>query len=144
MKPVLYGLVGVALAAGAACAQTTTAPTTTPRPGMTTTAPQVPAQRAPYSKAPNAFSSTDNTGKAAASGDFNQAVSTTSQSADTPARGANSFTESQARSRMEAKGYTNISGLSKNADGVWEGKAEKNGRQTSVWLDYKGNVGDRS
>ena len=139
MKPVLYGLIGAALVAGAACAQTTTTPS---RPGTTVVPPPAPAQTAPNTS--STYNNTYNNGKAAASGDSNQAVSTTSQSADTPARGANSFTESQARSRIAAKGYTNISGLSKNADGVWEGKAEKNGRQTTVWLDYKGNVGDRS
>ncbi len=136
MKAIFYGLAGVALAAGAACAQTTNPP---PRPGTAPLPPHAPAQMAP-----DTMNTTPDTGKAAASGDSNQAVATTSQSADTPAKGANSFTESEARSRMQAKGYTNISGLSKNADGVWEGKAEKDGRSTTVWLDYKGNVGDHT
>ena len=31
--------------------------------------------------------------------------------------------------------------LTKDNDGVWHGKAQKDGSVTSVWLDYKGNVG---
>ncbi len=139
MKAIIYGLAGVALAAGAACAQTTNPP---PRPGTAAVPPQPPAQVMP--NAGTTTSDSMNNGKAAASGDSNQAVATTTQSADTPAKGANSFTEGEARSRMQSKGYSNISGLSKNADGVWEGKADKDGRSTTVWLDYKGNVGDHA
>lgn len=146
MKAILYGLVGAAFAAGAACAQTTTS---TPRPGTAQVPPPAPAQVVPNTGAntagtatvnPNATATND--GKAAASGDTNQAVATTHQSADMPARGANSFTEGEARNRIESKGYSNISGLSKNNDGIWEGKADKAGHQVTVWLDYKGNVGD--
>jgi hypothetical protein len=57
-----------------------------------------------------------------------------------PAAGANSFTEGQARSRIEAAGYTDISGLMKDKDGVWRGKASKGGKPASVSLDYQGNV----
>jgi len=147
MKTMLYGLVGAALVAGAACAQTTTS---TPRAGTAQVPPPAPAQVVPHSGANNAYSGTatvnptDNTnnGKAAASGDTNQAVATTRQNADVPAKGANSFTEGEAQSRIQSKGYSNISGLSKNNDGIWEGKANKGGSQVTVWLDYKGNVGD--
>jgi len=141
MKAIFYGLVGATLAAGAACAQTTT----TTHPGAAMVPPRAPAQMTPNSSGYTGTATvTPNNGKAAASGDTNQAVATTSQSADTPAKGANSFTMGEAQSRMAAKGYTNISGLSKNADGVWEGKAQKGGRTVTVWLDYKGNVGDHS
>jgi hypothetical protein len=57
-----------------------------------------------------------------------------------PAAGANSFTEGQARSRIEAAGYSNVSGLSKDKDGIWRGKASKGGRAVDVALDYQGNV----
>ena len=36
-----------------------------------------------------------------------------------PVAGANSFTEGQAKSRIEARGYTNVAGLTKDGDGVW-------------------------
>lgn len=79
--------------------------------------------------------------RAAASGTTNQAVVTTAANASQPAKGANSFTAGQARTRFENEGYSNVSGLTKDNDGVWHGKAQKDGQQTMVWLDYKGNVG---
>ena len=57
-----------------------------------------------------------------------------------PAAGANSFTEAQAKSRIEAAGYTNISGLTKDKDGVWRGKGTKSGATHNVGLDYQGNI----
>src|SRR4051794_11550616 len=82
-----------------------------------------------------------NTGPAAASGDRNQAVATTSANAPQPARGANSFTEGEARRRLESKGYAEVTGLQKDADGIWRGTAKKSGSTVKVWLDYKGNLG---
>ena len=80
---------------------------------------------------------------AAASGNSNQAVATTSANAPVPARGANSFTEGEARSRIESSGFSNVSGLVKDDNGVWRGKAQKGTQQAQVWLDYKGNVGQQ-
>ena len=57
-----------------------------------------------------------------------------------PAAGANSFTEAQAKSRIEKAGYTNVSGLSKDKDGIWKGTASKAGTSVVVALDYQGNV----
>jgi hypothetical protein len=57
-----------------------------------------------------------------------------------PAAGANSFTEAQAKSRIEGAGYSNISGLTKDKDGIWKGKASKGGTMVDVGLDYQGNV----
>ena len=54
--------------------------------------------------------------------------------------GANSFTEDQARSRFEAQGLTNITDLRKDDQGIWRGKAMRNGQQVSVALDYKGTI----
>ena len=45
-----------------------------------------------------------------------------------PVAGANSFTEGQAKSRIEARGFTNVAGLKKDSDGVWRGTATP-GRQ---------------
>jgi hypothetical protein len=80
-------------------------------------------------------------GPPATSGNSNQAVATTNANAQTPAKGANSFTMGEAKSRLEKNGFSNISDLTKDNDGVWRGKAQKDGSATSVWLDYKGNVG---
>ena len=57
-----------------------------------------------------------------------------------PAVGANSFTEDQARSHIEAKGYTKVSGLTKDANGIWRGKGMKGDATHDVALDYQGNV----
>ena len=47
-------------------------------------------------------------------------------------KGANSFTEGQAKSRLEGAGLMN--------DGVWRGKAMRNGKSVTVGFDYKGNI----
>ena len=65
--------------------------------------------------------------------------STTNPAAPVP--GSNSFTEGQAKSKIESAGYSDVTGLKKDDNGVWRGKAQKDGTATSVWLDYKGNVG---
>jgi hypothetical protein len=57
-----------------------------------------------------------------------------------PAAGANSFTEGQAKSHIESAGYSNVSGLIKDKDGIWRGKASKAGATVDVALDYQGNV----
>ena len=66
----------------------------------------------------------------------NPAVHTTAMAA----KGRNSFTESQARGRIAKDGYTGVSKLTKNANGVWQGSAMKGGAKVNVALDYKGNV----
>lgn len=57
-----------------------------------------------------------------------------------PAAGANSFTEGQAKSRIEDAGFTNVSDLKKDDQGVWRAKASKDGQSVPVSLDFKGNV----
>ena len=57
-----------------------------------------------------------------------------------PASGANSFTESQAKSRIEERGYTNVSELKKDENGIWQGTAENGGKKVQVSLDFQGNV----
>lgn len=54
--------------------------------------------------------------------------------------GANSFTEGQARSRIEAQGFANVTDLKKDDQGVWRGRAQRNGQSVNVVLDFKGNV----
>ena len=58
-----------------------------------------------------------------------------------PAKGANSFTESQAQGRIADAGYSSVAGLKKDNDGIWRGTAMKDGQQVNVWLDYTGAVG---
>jgi hypothetical protein len=71
------------------------------------------------------------------------AVSSTSPDSKTaaaPVAGKNSFTESEARSRLEAHGYSNITGLIKDDKSIWRGKATKGGAAVNVALDYQGNI----
>jgi hypothetical protein len=61
-----------------------------------------------------------------------------------PAAGSNSFTETQAKSRIEAAGYSNVSHLIKDKDGIWRATATKGGATgVAVALDYQGNVVSR-
>ena len=74
-------------------------------------------------------------------GSHNPAVkSATPHTTAMAAKGRNSFTESQARGRIEKAAYSDVSKLVKNRDGVWQGAAMKDGAKTNVALDYKGNV----
>lgn len=54
--------------------------------------------------------------------------------------GANSFTEGQAKARIEDAGYSGVGELKKDDMGVWRGMASKNGQSVPVGLDFKGNV----
>lgn len=60
--------------------------------------------------------------------------------ANAPLPGANSFTEGQAKSRLEANGYSNVTALKKDDNGVWKGTATHSGAQVSVSVDYRGNI----
>ena len=55
-------------------------------------------------------------------------------------RGANSFTEGEARSRLDRAGYKDAKDLKKDADGIWRGMATHDGKSVKVGLDFKGNV----
>ncbi len=71
----------------------------------------------------------------------NSAVKTMHTVNDGAARnGANSFTEAQAREHIAKSGYTQVSPLKKDTNGVWRGKARKDGQSVMVGLDFKGNV----
>ena len=128
MKLTVLSAAAVSMVSAVALAQ--------PAPGRST-----PSQAPAVATAPAPAAPTQDT--TAASGNSNQTVATTNANAPTPARGANSFTEGEARSRIESNGYSNVSGLTKDDDGVWRGKAQKGSQQAQVWLDYKGNVGQQ-
>jgi hypothetical protein len=54
--------------------------------------------------------------------------------------GHNSFTQDQARGRIQDAGYTDIGTLSQTADGVWTAQAKKDGKTVDVFVDFKGAV----
>jgi hypothetical protein len=71
----------------------------------------------------------------------NPAIKTTEgNNPGAPAAGANSFTMGQAKARIESRGYAQVSNLAKDKEGLWRGKAMKDGKSVSVALDYQGNV----
>lgn len=57
-----------------------------------------------------------------------------------PIAGANSFSEGQARSLIESRGYSGVSPLVNDRQGIWHGTASKGGARVQVFVDYKGNV----
>ena len=59
---------------------------------------------------------------------------------DAPVAGRNSFTEGEAKSRIEKMGFSNVTDLKKDDNGVWRGRATKDGKPIDVSLDYQGNV----
>jgi hypothetical protein len=54
--------------------------------------------------------------------------------------GANSFTEGQARVRLEQAGFQSIQDLRKDDAGIWRGRATRDGRAVGVGLDFRGNI----
>lgn len=110
------------LATGAAGAQTATAPAS-PGTGSTT------------GSSNGAVNDTGNTGSSVNASGTIQLVP-----ASALEQGANSFTEGQARSRIESAGFTDVNGLAKDGGGIWRGKARKGDRSLDVGFDYKGNM----
>ncbi|MCW8088104.1 hypothetical protein [Sabulicella glaciei] len=54
--------------------------------------------------------------------------------------GSNSFTEGQARSRMEDVGITNVGELRRDDRGFWVGRGTHGGSQTDVAMDFRGRI----
>lgn len=54
--------------------------------------------------------------------------------------GANSFTEEQARARLEGAGLASISALEQDDRGIWRGRAVFAGAPVNVGFDYRGNI----
>ena len=74
-------------------------------------------------------------------GPGNNAINSAGQkNSSAPVAGANSFTEGQAKSRIEEAGYSGVSDLKKDDNGVWRGKATKGGASSNVSIDFQGNV----
>ena len=64
----------------------------------------------------------------------------TNRQVNAPVKGANSFTEGEAKSRIEKLGFASVSDLKKDDHGVWRGHAMKDGKTVDVSVDYQGNV----
>ena len=61
--------------------------------------------------------------------------------AGAPLKGANSFTDGQAKDRAIAHGgLQSVSDLKKDDDGIWRGTGTQDGKTVQIAVDYKGNV----
>lgn len=128
MKHVIPAALALSLIAAAAQAQTT-APATGSGSTSGTTSPM------------GTIGTTSGTGVSTSAAPA--AVTTTaepSRTTEAPVPGANSFTEGQARSRIEERGFADVKDLKKDDKGVWRGMATKDGRSVAVALDYQGNI----
>jgi hypothetical protein len=56
------------------------------------------------------------------------------------ASGHNSFTLGEAKAHIEKAGYTQVTGLTQTSDGLWQGRALRNGQPVDVALDFRGHV----
>jgi hypothetical protein len=124
-----FGLPAIAQTTSPSTAPTTNAPTGgatgTTVPGMST---NTPAQRSPAntnSASPPAVTTSNANTKTSAA----------------PVKGRNSFTMNEARRRIQAGGFTQVTGLKKDADGIWRGTGMRDGAPVPVYCDYQGNVG---
>lgn len=57
-----------------------------------------------------------------------------------PTPGANSFSQGQARDRLTSQGYSDVSQLTNDSQGIWRGTAVLAGKRVRVGVDYKGNI----
>jgi hypothetical protein len=69
------------------------------------------------------------------------AVTPAASSSPVPTIWTGLATEGEARARLEVDGYSAITALVKNDDGVWRGTAMRSGRRVAVGVDPRGHVG---
>ncbi len=141
MRTTMLGLalLGAAVSAPALAQTSPAAPDRNP-PAATMQNSTRPAAPAP---APSDRSGTTVVGPTTDGGQSAVRVDDGSRTAASPQPGANSFTEGQARSRIEAAGFCNVSELQKDVQGIWRGRGMREGRQVNVALDFTGAVTSR-
>jgi hypothetical protein len=156
MRPIFLTVVALALFAGCASAQTTrtnpsASSTRSTIPSSSSTSPASPCYSSTNPTSP-CYSSTAPANPCYSAAAPNEPCSPTSTpySSSAPAVSApittspqaapHAFTEDQAKARIEAIGYSSVSGLQKDANGIWRGKAMKDGKPVNVILDFKGSI----
>lgn len=77
---------------------------------------------------------------ATTSGDTPAVTTPNAKNATAPVAGANSFTEAQAKDRIEKAGFTDVKVLKKDDNGIWMASGTKDGKAVNIALDYQGNV----
>ena len=138
MRTTMLGLalLGAAVSAPALAQTSPAAPDRNP-PAATMQNSTTPANRAPT---PDDRSGATTVGPRTESGQSAVRVDDGTRTAATPQPGANSFTEGQARSRIEAAGFTNVTELQKDDQGIWRDRGMRDGQQVGVALDFTGAV----
>ncbi len=144
MKRTLLTLALVA-AAGTAFAQTTTTTTTPSAGSATVTTPSVgtstatmPQTGAPAVNTQAVRPGTPNASTGASTGSVQTPM--VGSAGATPPSAPNAQGSGSARAKIEADGYKNVSGLTRNADGSWGGKEMRGGNAVDVQVDRRGNV----
>lgn len=141
MRTTMFGLALLGAAVSApALAQTSPATPDRNPPAATMQNSTRPATPAP---APNDRSGATSVGPSTESGQSAVRMDEGTRTAATPQPGANSFTEGQARGRIEAAGYSDVTELQKDDQGIWRGRGTREGRQVGVALDFTGAVTSR-
>ena len=134
MKKLIPAAFALSLIAGAAAQAQTTAPATTGTGSSSTGTPM----------GTTGTTSGMGTGGTGVSTSPAPAAVTTSaepsRTTEAPVAGANSFTEGQARSRIEDRGFAQVRDLKKDDQGIWRGMAMKDGKSVAVALDYQGDI----
>lgn len=140
MRHVIPAALALSLVAGGvAVAQTSTTTTNPPTPATTNMNTTGTAAPATTTGTRNGALGTNAVGTPTTS--TNTAVTTSSaQNPRAPVAGANSFTEGEARRRIQDKGFGQVTDLKLDNQGIWRGTATKDGKSTAVALDYQGNV----
>jgi hypothetical protein len=139
MKQLLLAGLALQLCALPALSQTTATPSTMP-PAAPSTSPAPAAPGTPGTRPMTGGTTYSSTAPAATPSAPPPAGANTATASPGAVRGANSFTEAQAKHRLERNGYTQVSGLTKGNDGIWRGTAMKNGSSVQVTVDFKGDI----
>jgi predicted aspartyl protease len=69
-----------------------------------------------------------------------QSASTNASKATNVPKKAEALTQKQAMTQIEAQGYTKVSNLKKDAKGMWNATAMKDGKRVQLSLDTQGHV----
>ncbi|MDT6942372.1 hypothetical protein RI570_20105 [Brucella pseudogrignonensis] len=72
------------------------------------------------------------------------ATNTPTHDDKTPDAGQNSITEAQATELFGKAGYTELTGLKLNDQGLWEASAMKDGKTVMLSLDAEGKISEHS
>lgn len=148
--PAAFALVlGTAGVAQAQSAATTNGPakgtdatpmTTTPAAPRAPATPMTTAPATPMTTAPATNTSNAPVVSGTNSATNNSVNTAPANNPGAPVAGANSFTEGQARDRIQDKGFAQVTDLKLDGKGVWRGKGMKDGKSVDVSMDYQGNV----